>query len=93
MMQKHFSDEIYAQDNPPGDAHGWIQWKGTTACIDLNCRCGNREHYDGDEFAYFYRCSACGVAYAIGQVVKLIPLTAEQVRYVEQHTCGFIDPD
>jgi len=74
--------DIYDQDNPPGDAHGWIQWKGTDACIDLHCACGNFCHQDG-MFMYFWRCPDCGRTYALGMNVKLIPLTDDQVREVE----------
>jgi hypothetical protein len=71
--------EIYDQDFQPlpSDSHGWIQWKGTDVCIDLHCVCGYQGHIDGD-FFYYYECAACGAKYAVGQNVKLIPLTPEQ---------------
>jgi hypothetical protein len=76
----YYSEVYEAQDNPPGDAHGWIQWKGTSACIDLHCKCGALGHVDG-AFFYAYECNACGRKYAVGQVVKLIELTPEQATY------------
>ena len=41
-----------------GQATVFIQWKGTEACFDLTCECGNRAHFDTD-FAYYVRCPAC----------------------------------
>ena len=84
-----FYDSIYSQDSPEGDAHGWIQWKGTDVCVDLHCKCGNHGHFDGD-FLYFYECPACHAKYALGQNIKLIPLTAEQITYAEESHVGFI---
>lgn len=80
---KDFYQQVYGQDNPEGDAHGWIQWKGTNVCIDLYCKCGHHGHYDG-EFFYHYECSACHRKYAVGANVKLIELNAEQVAHVEK---------
>ena len=37
----------------------FIQWKGTTACLDVHCACGRDLHFDG-EFAYELTCGACG---------------------------------
>ena len=73
--------EIYDQDFPVKNiSHGWIQWKGTNVCIDLHCECGMAEHYDG-EFFYYWSCK-CGKSYAVGQNVKLIKLTENQVKEV-----------
>jgi len=83
-----FYGSVYSQDNPEGDAHGWIQWKGTDVCIDLHCKCGHHGHCDC-EFLYFFQCPACGAKYALGQNVKLIPLTDEQARHVEEKHVGF----
>ena len=65
----HHQDAVYS-------TYGWIQWKGTDVCMDMHCSCGQLGHIDA-EFAYFYEC-VCGKRYAIGSVVKLIELTAEQ---------------
>ena len=92
MDSKQFYDEVYGQDNPKDGAHGWIQWKGTNVCIDIHCRCGRLGHFDGDSF-YHYRCPGCGQAYAVGQNVKLIPLTAEQAQHVMEHHVGFQTDD
>lgn len=92
MPDKHasFYEQVYSQDNKDDRPHGWIQWKGTDVCIDLHCACGHHGHCDAS-FFYFYRCPGCGASYAVGQVVKLIRLTDEQVKHVEQDTCGFTE--
>lgn len=76
-------DSIYSQDHPEGDAHGSIQWKGTDACIDLHCACGHHGHFDG-YFLNHFQCPACGVKYSMGCNVRMIPLTPEQVEWVEK---------
>jgi len=84
---------IYGQDTPAGEAHGWVQWKGTNVCMDIHCRCGHHGHVDAD-FFYAYRCPKCGATYAVGQVVKLIPLTEEQAaRFWHQPVTDEDDED
>ena len=83
-----FYNSVYVNDNPAGEAHGWIQWKGTDVCVDMHCKCGHHGHFDGD-FLYFYECPACHAKYAVGQNVKLIPLTEEQAKHVETGHVGF----
>jgi hypothetical protein len=86
-------NKVYSQDNPVGDAHGWIQWKGTDVCIDLHCQCGAHGHVDG-MFCYYYKCEACGVVYALGQNVKLIPLdAADTAEVLADGGCLFSDPE
>lgn len=86
---RDFYEQVYTKgDNTPGDAHGWVQWKGTEVCIDLHCKCGHHGHFDGG-FFYFYQCPACGAKYAVGQVVRLIPLTDAQAEEVESNRGGF----
>lgn len=87
-----FHEPVYSQDNPRGDAHGWIQWKGTSVCMDMHCKCGHHGHYDG-EFFYYYKCPNCGAKYAVGQNVKLIELSDEQSAYVESDRGGFDSDD
>ena len=91
-MSLDFWKALLERDNPPGEAHGWIQWKGTDACIDLHCKCGHLGHLDR-EFLYFYKCKACGAKYAVGQNVKLIPLDDEEARLVEDAEGGFHTED
>lgn len=68
------------------EPHGWIQWKGTHVCIDLHCECGFHGHVDG-EFFYHWRCPKCDACYNVGQNVRLIKLTPEEIASVSQ------DPD
>lgn len=82
--------KIFEQDNPKGEASGWIQWKGTDVCMDTHCKCGYHGHVDTD-FFYFYKCPECGAKYAVGQNVKLIPLDAEQAADVEADGGFFSD--
>jgi hypothetical protein len=87
-----FYDEIYSQDfggKTPSEPHGWIQWKGTAVCADLYCKCGEHSHID-EEFFYFYRCPKCGTIYAVGQNIKLIELTPQQVECVNNERAGLI---
>lgn len=67
-------DDIYGADDAAnkGRPHGWIQWKGTNVCMDVYCSCGEAGHVDA-EFFYHYRCK-CGLRYAVGCNVVLIPL-------------------
>lgn len=85
---ENFYQQVYSRDNPKGEAHGWIQWKGTDACIDLHCKCGYHGHFDG-YFLYHYKCPICGTKYALGENVKLIELTAEEATYVTEKHVGF----
>ena len=87
-----FYDEVYGQDNPQGDAHGWIQWKGTDVCIDLHCKCGYHGHVDG-EFFYYYKCPECQLLFAVGQNVKLIELNEEQRETVEKEGLSILTSD
>ena len=83
--ERDFYKEIYGQEAEIAEhPHGWIQWKGTEICIDLYCECGHHGHYDG-EFFYNYECPACHKKYAVGQNVKLIPLTQDQIQHVGEN--------
>lgn len=92
QRDKHY-EEVYGQDHPRGDAHGWIQWKGTDACVDLHCKCGALLHYDGD-FLYYFECPHCQRMFALGQNIKLIELTDSQRKYAEkEHGVVIKHPD
>jgi hypothetical protein len=81
---------VYGQDtSTEGIAHGWIQWKGTSVCMDLHCLCGHHSHVDA-EFCYNVECPNCKKMFAVGQVVKLIPLTPQQSNYVNELRNGFV---
>lgn len=87
MDHSRYHKEVYDQDNPEGEAHGWIQWKGTQVCMDVHCKCGAHCHLDA-EFAYVLKCPHCNRVYAVGANVKLIELNDEQRAFVEGgNTC------
>ena len=83
MDSRKFHKDVYDQDHAITPPTGWIQWKGTQVCIDLHCTCGHLGHHDGD-FFYFYKCPVCHRVYAVGQVVKLIPLNADQINFLKE---------
>lgn len=60
--------ELFA-DRPKG----WIQWKGTEACMDLQCVCGCGWHIDAG-FAYFVKCPDCGRVYMCNGHIELIEI-------------------
>ena len=59
------------QFNTEIDPHGWIQWKGTSVCMDAYCSCGFQSHVDA-EFAYFFKCPECERVYEINGHVEFI---------------------
>lgn len=49
--------------------YGWIQWKGTSVCVDIHCSCGCTSHFDG-EFMYYIKCPSCkSIWYCNGHVL------------------------
>jgi hypothetical protein len=63
---------------PGTDAEMFIQWKGTSVCLDFYCPCGAHGHYDGD-FAYNLRCPACGAVFELGTQVRAVRLADDAV--------------
>lgn len=53
--------------------YGWIQWKGTSVCMDVHCQCGYHGHIDAD-FLYYIKCSKCGQIYECDGHIDLISL-------------------
>lgn len=71
------------------DATMFIQWKGTSVCLDFYCPCGQHGHLDSG-FAYFIGCPKCGAVYEMGTQVratKTDDLTLEdtEVKVFEIH--------
>jgi len=67
------------------DSHGWIQWKGTQACVDIHCaKCGCHSHYDGD-FMYFVKCPKCGQIYECNGYIELIPTEIQESDHAVQY--------
>ena len=56
-----------------GQPHGWIQWKGTSVCMDVHCKCGKLLHIDA-EFTYHIKCPHCNTAYFCNGHIELIEL-------------------
>jgi hypothetical protein len=50
--------------------YAFIQWKGTDACMDINCVCGHSFHLD-ESFLYAVQCAACKRRYEVSAVVEL----------------------
>lgn len=74
-----------------GEGCAQIQWKGTNVCMDVKCRCGAHGHVDA-EFAYFYKCLACGTTFALGVTVRLYPMDEACAAARNQH-CVKVDED
>jgi len=91
---REFYDAVYKAQDPalPDMPDTFIQWKGTSVCMDIHCPCGAHSHLD-EEFAYHFKCAKCGAVYAVGQRVRMIRLTEEQAKYVEQRSPNCIKTD
>lgn len=63
----------------PEPPFGWVQWKGTYACVDFTCSCGAGGHIDGS-FLYFVRCASCEQAYMVSGYVELVPITPDEAK-------------
>lgn len=51
-----------------------LQWKGTDACLDLECpTCGHHGHFDG-YFAQTLFCPGCGTVFRLASEVRLTVL-------------------
>ena len=59
------------QETYKNKAHGWIQWKGTDVCMDIQCKCGYHFHIDSD-FAYYVKCPKCCKIYMCNGHIELI---------------------
>ncbi len=51
----------------------FIQWKNTSACLDVYCACGEQFHFDG-YFAYELTCGNCGQTYEMPNTVRIHPV-------------------
>jgi len=60
----------------PKRPFGFIQYKGTDICMDLNCECGELSHIDGD-FVYAIQCPYCDKKYDLNCFIKLEEFTGE----------------
>lgn len=81
--------ECQVSMEPPSRAYGFVQWKGMSACVDLNCLCGALLHSDA-EFLYSFVCPHCGQKYEMGHFVSLYPVD-EFCRWHDNPK--LVDPD
>ncbi len=61
-----------------GEPNVFVQWKGTDACLDFYCSCGEQGHFDG-YFAYALRCGDCGAVWAMPTTVQPRRLTDDEL--------------
>lgn len=76
---KNFFDLQIAIENP----YGFVQYKGTSICMDLNCECGHLSHVDGD-FVYMVQCPRCRRTYLLPCFIKLILLEEEYLKSAKE---------
>lgn len=79
MSRQHdFYERVYGEHEArfKGKPHAWIQWKGTDACMDVYCRCGEHFHIDA-EFAYRVKCPACKKVWVMALSIDLIDPPAD----------------
>lgn len=62
------------QETYQGKPCGWVQWKGTDACMDIKCKCGHLSHVDS-EFLYHVQCPKCKTIYMCNGHIELIEIT------------------
>jgi len=84
-----------SMESPPnwaekGKPHGWIQWKGTDACIDLYCECGAHMHTD-EAFLYSFKCGHCGKRWELSSYIKLMELDSENPEHDRTHESVLMD--
>ena len=70
-----------------GRPHGWIQWKGSTVCMDLHCACGESTHIHA-EFLYVVCCGKCGRNYFVNGHIEMVPMTEEETVEWNKDTQG-----
>lgn len=51
-------------------SHGYIQWNGTTACMDINCSCGKLTHVCDETFMYYVQCPYCNAVYELDSKIE-----------------------
>ena len=69
--------------------YGWIQWKGTNVCIDIECACGAHLHHDGD-FMYHVQCGRCKQIYECDGFIKLHPIPTEEFEQGRDSVCPVV---
>ena len=68
--------------HPDDVPYGILQWKGTDACLDLRCECGELTHLDG-EMGYVIKCVKCGRVFWVRPYVLMTELVGENLADAE----------
>lgn len=76
MMAYDFNQEHPSEKIVRTQPYARLQWKGTDACMDLECECGMHGHLDED-FLYHVKCSGCGRVYEVDPYVVLRPIDVQ----------------
>jgi len=74
-------DELWSRQTAlyKGKPHGFVQWQGTTVCMDLWCEeCKSSTHFCGQGFTFAVSCAACGRAYFVNPHVEMVLMTKEE---------------
>ena len=69
-------EETGVSDEDTDNASVFIQWKGTNACFDFTCPCGEAAHFDV-YFAYYVHCSACGRTWRMPETLSMVRVPHE----------------
>lgn len=72
-IANNFEEASEVEERYEGKPHGWVQWKGTSVCMDVHCKCGCVSHVDAD-FAYIIQCPNCKTIYSCNGHIELIEL-------------------
>lgn len=65
------------------ESYGWIQWKGTSVCMDIHCECGEIGHVDA-EFLYYVRCPNCKKVFKVSGTVRLFDVPPDESNEAEE---------
>lgn len=70
---KNRTEAFDIEEKFKGEPHGRIQFKGTSLCMDVHCKCGSLTHVDG-EYISMVECGQCGAKYSINGHVQFIEI-------------------
>ena len=80
------------KDIAPDGPHAWIQHKGSNLCMDVWCICGEHFHVDAG-FCYYTKCPVCLRVYETGSHIKLIELTTDEIKAIDNVNVIVTDTD
>lgn len=55
----------------------FIQWKGTSVCMDCFCPCNQPFHVDA-EFAYAVKCPHCGRRFEMSAMIEMREMASDE---------------